>query len=82
MLIVVVSDEPESTSGSSDVLTRLTGRHDMMWAMVSDMPAVGPDDDRRVRRRHRSFRPRAAPTSARGSSPPTAAPSSNAATEL
>jgi hypothetical protein len=27
------------------VLTRLTGRHDVMWAMVSDMPAVGSADD-------------------------------------
>jgi uncharacterized protein (DUF58 family) len=41
MLIVVVSDEPEVDEGLADVLQRLAGRHDVMWAMVSDMPAVG-----------------------------------------
>ena len=28
----------------SQVLVRLGARHDIMWAMVSDMPAVGPDN--------------------------------------
>jgi hypothetical protein len=44
MLIIVVSDEPEVDDGLSAVLARLSGRHDVMWAMVSDMPAVGPDN--------------------------------------
>ncbi len=26
-------------------MTRLTARHDVMWAMVSDMPAVSAGDD-------------------------------------
>lgn len=43
MLIFVVSDEPEVDRRLNAVLTRLSGRHDIMWAMVSDMPAVGPD---------------------------------------
>jgi uncharacterized protein (DUF58 family) len=48
MLIVVVSDEPEVGRHGDDplsqVLVRLGARHDIMWAMVSDMPAVGPDN--------------------------------------
>jgi uncharacterized protein (DUF58 family) len=44
MLIIVVSDEPDVGNELSGVLTRLTARHDIMWAMVSDMPAVGPDN--------------------------------------
>jgi uncharacterized protein (DUF58 family) len=44
MLIIVVSDEPEVDDRLGAVLTRLSGRHDIMWAMVSDMPAVGPDN--------------------------------------
>jgi uncharacterized protein (DUF58 family) len=45
LLIFVVSDEPDVNEGLGDVLTRLTGRHDVMWAMVSDMPAVGSAED-------------------------------------
>jgi uncharacterized protein (DUF58 family) len=48
MLIIVVSDEPEVGRHGDDplsqVLVRLGARHDIMWAMVSDMPAVGPDN--------------------------------------
>ena len=40
----MVSDEPDVDERLSEVLARLTGRHDIMWAMVSDMPAVGPDN--------------------------------------
>src|SRR3954468_16993130 len=47
MLIFVVSDEPEPAPQLDEVLSRLTGRHDIMWAMVSDMPAVGSTDDDR-----------------------------------
>jgi uncharacterized protein (DUF58 family) len=45
LLIVVVSDEPDVDAPLGDVLTRLTARHDVMWAMVSDMPAVGSTED-------------------------------------
>jgi uncharacterized protein (DUF58 family) len=45
LLIFVVSDEPDVDERLGDVLTRLTGRHDVMWAMVSDMPAVGSAED-------------------------------------
>jgi uncharacterized protein (DUF58 family) len=41
MLIVVVSDEPDVDERLDDVLTPLAARHDVMWVMVSDMPALG-----------------------------------------
>ncbi|OBH10055.1 DUF58 domain-containing protein [Mycobacterium sp. E1747] len=44
MLIIVVSDEPDVDDRLSEVLGTLSGRHDILWAMVSDMPAVGPDN--------------------------------------
>jgi uncharacterized protein (DUF58 family) len=44
MLIIVVSDEPDIDDQLDGVLMRLRGRHDIIWAMVSDMPAVGPDN--------------------------------------
>jgi uncharacterized protein (DUF58 family) len=44
MLVVVVSDEPDVDSDLDDVVTRLAARHDVMWAMVSDMPALGDVD--------------------------------------
>jgi len=44
MLIVVVSDEPEPTGRLEEDVSRLSGRHDVMWAMVSDIPAVGTPD--------------------------------------
>jgi len=43
MLIVVVSDEPELDDRLREVLPPLTARHDMLWAMVTDMPAIGTD---------------------------------------
>ena len=45
LLIFVVSDEPDIDERLGDALTRLTARHDVMWAMVADMPAVGSADD-------------------------------------
>ena len=37
---------PRSDGRLEDVVSRLAGRHDVMWAMVSDVPAVGtPDAD-------------------------------------
>lgn len=44
LLIVVVSDEPDVNARLDDALTQLAGRHDVLWAMVSDMPAVGEGD--------------------------------------
>ncbi len=44
MLIVVVSDEPEVDDRLDEAVTRLRSRHDVVWAMVSDMPAVGDHD--------------------------------------
>lgn len=40
MLVVVVSDEPDPGEALDDVLGRLTARHDLLWAMVPDLPAV------------------------------------------
>jgi uncharacterized protein (DUF58 family) len=40
LLIVIVSDEPDVDSRLDGVLTQLGGSHDVLWAMVSDMPAV------------------------------------------
>lgn len=45
MLVVVVSDEPDTDARLAQVVDRLTARHDVMWAMVSDMPAVSGDLD-------------------------------------
>ncbi|HEY9263922.1 MAG TPA: DUF58 domain-containing protein [Mycobacterium sp.] len=45
MLIVVVSDEPDADPRLTEVLTRLTARHDVMWAMVPDMPAVAAAEE-------------------------------------
>lgn len=47
MLIVVVADEPDVDDRLGEVLTRLGGRHDVLWAMVSDLPAVASDTDER-----------------------------------
>lgn len=44
MLIIVVSDEPDVDEPLSALLVKLSARHDILWAMVSDMPAVGPDN--------------------------------------
>jgi uncharacterized protein (DUF58 family) len=43
MLIVIVSDEPEITEPLREVVRSLTARHDVLWAMVADMPAVSQD---------------------------------------
>jgi uncharacterized protein (DUF58 family) len=45
LLIVIVSDEPDVDSRLDGVLTQLGGSHDVLWAMVSDMPAVGSVGD-------------------------------------
>lgn len=41
MLLVVVSDEPDVDDRLEEITGRLAGRHDVMWAMVSDVPALG-----------------------------------------
>ena len=57
MLIIVVSDEPDADDALADALQQLSGRHELMWAMVSDMAAVGsrPPTSRRIRRQHGAF---------------------------
>jgi uncharacterized protein (DUF58 family) len=45
LLVFVVSDEPDIDHELDDVLTRLTARHDVVWVMIADMPAVGFADD-------------------------------------
>lgn len=45
LLIIVVSDEPDVDSRLDGVLTQLGGTHDVLWAMVSDMPAAGSTGD-------------------------------------
>ena len=45
LLIFVVSDEPEVTDGLAEVLRPLTARHDVLWALVGDMPAVSGHRD-------------------------------------
>jgi uncharacterized protein (DUF58 family) len=45
MLVVVVSDEPDIDARLDDIVTSMRARHDVLWAMVSDMPAVGGDQD-------------------------------------
>ncbi|ORA23604.1 DUF58 domain-containing protein [Mycobacterium aquaticum] len=47
LLIVVVSDEPDISDRLEEVLRSLTARHDVLWAMVADMPAVHPDAQHR-----------------------------------
>ncbi len=47
MLVVVVSDEPDVDGRLDAAVTRLRGRHDVLWATVSDMPAVSGADDTR-----------------------------------
>lgn len=44
MLIVVVSDEPDPDERLADALQQLAGRHDLIWAMISDMPIIGSSD--------------------------------------
>jgi uncharacterized protein (DUF58 family) len=43
-LVVVVSDEPDVDDRLDAALTRIRARHDVLWAMVADHPAVDPDD--------------------------------------
>jgi uncharacterized protein (DUF58 family) len=44
MVVVVVSDEPDVDARLDGAVSRLAARHDVMWAMIADMPALGPVD--------------------------------------
>lgn len=44
LLIVVVSDEPDVSDRLRDVLQSLGARHDVLWAMIGDRPALDPAD--------------------------------------
>lgn len=44
LLLVVVSDEPDVTPRLDEALKALVGQHEMVWLMISDMPAVGADE--------------------------------------
>jgi uncharacterized protein (DUF58 family) len=46
LLVIVVSDEPDVTPALEQTLQRLSGRHEVLWLLTPDMPAVGGDDDR------------------------------------
>ncbi|WP_166907271.1 DUF58 domain-containing protein [Mycobacterium sp. DL440] len=45
LLIFVVSDEPEVTDRLAEVLRPLTARHDVLWALIGDMPALSGHRD-------------------------------------
>ena len=40
LLVFVVSDEPDISDALRDVLRSLTARHDVLWALVTDMPVT------------------------------------------
>lgn len=44
LLLVVVSDEPDISPRLDEALKQLVGQHEMIWLMITDMPAVGADD--------------------------------------
>jgi uncharacterized protein (DUF58 family) len=44
LLLIVVSDEPEVTSRLDEALKALVGQHELIWLMITDMPAVGADE--------------------------------------
>jgi uncharacterized protein (DUF58 family) len=46
LLIFVVSDEPDISDALRDVLRPLTARHDVLWALISDMSPVESDTGR------------------------------------
>lgn len=44
MLIVIVSDEPDPDDRLAEAIQQLSGRHDLLWVMISDMPIIGSSD--------------------------------------
>lgn len=47
LLVFVVSDEPDVTDRLGEVLRTLTAAHQVIWAMVADLPAVDSTDNGR-----------------------------------
>ncbi|WP_197380840.1 DUF58 domain-containing protein [Mycolicibacterium mengxianglii] len=41
LLLIVVSDEPDVTPELERALQQLTRRHEVLWLLISDMPAIG-----------------------------------------
>ncbi|AQA01093.1 hypothetical protein BVC93_00195 [Mycobacterium sp. MS1601] len=44
LLLIVVSDEPDVTPALETSVQQLSGRHELLWLLISDMPALGDDD--------------------------------------
>ncbi|MDV3127133.1 DUF58 domain-containing protein [Mycobacterium sp. 21AC1] len=44
LLLIVVSDEPDVTPRLDEALKQIVGQHELIWLMVTDMPAVGADE--------------------------------------
>lgn len=44
LLLVVVSDEPDVSPALERALQQLTGRHEVLWLLIPDMPAIGAAD--------------------------------------
>nr|WP_318546557.1 hypothetical protein [Mycobacterium lepraemurium] len=44
LLLVIASDDPDISSALDDVLKTLNGRHELIWLMIENMPAVGSMD--------------------------------------
>jgi uncharacterized protein (DUF58 family) len=44
LLVIVVSDEPDVGPRLDAALKALVGQHEIIWLMVTDMPAVGADE--------------------------------------
>jgi hypothetical protein len=47
MLSIVISDEPDVDERLAAALQQLSGRHELMWIMISDMAAVGSAEGER-----------------------------------
>lgn len=43
LLLIVVSDEPDVGPELEQAVQRLSGRHEVMWLLIPDMPAIGAD---------------------------------------
>jgi len=44
LLLVVVSDEPDVSPALEQAVQQLSGRHEVMWLLISDQPAIGAAD--------------------------------------
>jgi hypothetical protein len=45
LLLIVVSDEPDVSPPLEQALRQLSGRHEVLWLLIEDMPAIGASDD-------------------------------------